>query len=225
MKAYDGVIVGGSGLNIPGGESDPEILRQIEFTRSVFESHVPFFGSCWALQIATVAAGGQVASSPFGRELGYSRKLSLTPEGRGSLMFQGKPSVFDSPAIHLDEVTHLPTDSVVYAGNYFTAVQAASISYGGGTFWGVQYHPEFDIEHIAGLVDVYSEKLISEGFFANLAASETYSAKLHQLAQNPDRSDLAWEFGLREDVLDPQIRCREVENWVNHMVYPKMKQG
>ena len=38
---------------------------------------VPGFGSCWAAQIAVAAAGGRVAASPHGREMGVGRKIKL----------------------------------------------------------------------------------------------------------------------------------------------------
>jgi len=222
LKAYDGVVVGGSGLNLPGGETNPEIVRQVDFTKAVFEAGVPFFGSCWGLQIAAVAAGGKVAKSPRGRELNVARKLTLTPEGRGSLMYEGKALVFDSMAIHLDEVTHLPPGSVLLASNAHTTVQAAIITHNGGTFWGVQYHPEFDVPHLAGLIENYTHALIPEGFFDDLGSLKLYTSHLRELAENPERSDLRWLLGIDADVLDDRLRLHEVGNWITHQVYPAM---
>lgn len=222
LADYDGVIVGGSALNLPNNEDAPEIIRQVEFTRAVFESGVPFFGSCWGLQIAAVAAGGKVSTSPHKRELNLARKLALTPQGQGSELFEGKSSVFDSMAIHLDEVTHLPSSGVLLASNAHTRVQAATITYRGATFWGVQYHPEFDVPHLADLIDSYAETLISEEFFQDLATLKTYTSDLRLLSDNPERADLQWKLGIDDDVLDPRIRLREVENWITHQVVPYM---
>ena len=222
LADYDGFVLGGSGLNLPGGEHDPHVRQQVELGKAVFEAGVPFLGSCWGLQVAAAATGGQVGVNPRGRELGIARKISLTPEGRGCGFFDGKVSVFDSPAIHFDEVTHLPSGSIILAENGHTSVQAASIKHQKGTFWGIQYHPEFDLAHIADLVRSYTNLLVGEGFYKDYDAALKHAGQLDVLHQNPERQDLAWLLGVDRDVLDPRIRYREIENWVVHQVLPRM---
>jgi len=220
LADYDGFVLGGSGLNIPGGEDDPAVRRQIDLATAVFEAGPPFLGSCWGLQVAAAAAGGIVKASPRGREMGFARKVALTPEGRAHPLFENKSGVFDSPAIHVDEVTHLPPGGTLLAANGHSAVQAAAIHFRGGTFWGVQYHPEFDIAHIAGLTRCYAEDLAGEGFYADPAAAVDYADSLDVLQQDPSRGDLAWSLGLDADVLDPHVRCREIGNWIERQVVP-----
>lgn len=222
LAAYDGVVIGGSALNVPGGDDDPMVQRQITFTKAVFDAGVPFLGSCWGLQLAAAAAGGRVAASRRGREVGFARKIAVTREGRGSLFFEGKSNVFDSPAIHYDEVTHLPPGGVVLAANSHCAIQAAAINFLGGSFWGMQYHPEFDLPHIAALMNCYAEAMAEEGFFADTEAARDFANRLEVLDQDPSRQDLAWLLGLDDDVLDPRIRYREIGNWVKRMVLPRM---
>jgi len=222
LADYDGLILGGSGLNLPNGDDNPHIRQQVDLAKAVFNAGIPFLGSCWGLQIAAVATGGKVGINPKGRELGVARKISVTPEGRGCGLFEGKSSVFDSPAIHCDEVTHLPSGGIVLATNDHSSIQAASIKHNGGTFWGVQYHPEFDLAHIADLIRSYTDVLTSDGFFRDGEAALKHAGKMDVLHQNPERQDLAWLLGVDEDVLDPRIRFREIENWVIHQVLPRM---
>jgi len=224
LSDYDGFIMGGSGLNLPGGENDANVRQQVDLAKAVFAAGTPFLGSCWGLQVAAAAAGGRVAVSPRGRELGLARKISLTPEGRASGLFDGKSSVFDQPAIHLDEVTHLPSGSAVLATNWHSSVQAASIKHEGGTFWGVQYHPEFDVAHLAHLIRSYREVLVGENFYADGEAALKHAGQLDVLHQDPARLDLAWALGIDQDVLDPRIRYLEIENWVERQVMPRMVQ-
>src|SRR3954447_12317581 len=73
LESYDGVAITGSALNVYDG--GPEITRQIELTRAVLKSKTPLFGSCWGLQVVTVAAGGTVRPNPKGRELGVGRRI------------------------------------------------------------------------------------------------------------------------------------------------------
>jgi len=62
------------------------VRGQLDLARAAFAARVPSFGSCWAAQIAVVAAGGIVRANPRGREMGIARKIALTPEGRGHPM-------------------------------------------------------------------------------------------------------------------------------------------
>jgi GMP synthase (glutamine-hydrolysing) len=91
---YAGIAWTGSSLTIYA--DDPKVTPQIEFAKAAFEAKVPGFGSCWAAQIAVVAAGGHCAANPKGREMGLARKIALTHEGRAHPLYHGKKSVFDA---------------------------------------------------------------------------------------------------------------------------------
>ena len=67
---FDGVVITGSPLNVYNDE--PAVTRQIELAREVLGSGVPTWGSCWGLQLATVALGGVVRLNPRGREIGIA---------------------------------------------------------------------------------------------------------------------------------------------------------
>ena len=73
LEDYDGVTMTGSALNIYNGGAP--VMRQIELARAVFAAGVPFFGSCWGLQVAVTAAGGEVRANPRGREFGFARRI------------------------------------------------------------------------------------------------------------------------------------------------------
>ena len=98
------------------------------------------FGSCWAAQIAVVAAGGEVALNPNGREMGIAREITLTEAGRAHPLYEGKPDVFDAFTSHDDEVTVLPAGSTLLSCNDFTRVQSVVVKHEGAEFWGLQYH-------------------------------------------------------------------------------------
>ena len=220
LAGYDGIAWTGCSLTIY--DDVPAVRAQIDFARAAFAAGVPSFGSCWAAQIAVVAAGGSARANPRGREMGIARKIALTPEGRGHPMYAGKASVFDGFISHLDEVTHLPPGAVVLASNAFTRVQAVSVTYQGGTFWGLQYHPEYDLHEMARLVFCRLEILTEQGFFKDRQAGETYVNHLEALHQDPARRDIAWLLGIDDDVMDEDVRCLEVRNWIQRLVLPAM---
>ncbi len=221
ISAYDGIAWTGSSLT--AYHDSPEVTSQIEFCRAAFEAQVPSFGSCWAAQIAAVAAGGRCEKNPRGREMGIARKIALTPEGRGHPLYEGKSSVFDAFISHEDEVTHLPSGGVTLAGNAFTQVQALAITHKGGTIWAVQYHPEYDLHEIARLTYCRLERLTDMGFFKDQDAGRDYVNKLEALYQDPSRKDLAWLLGVDDDVMNEDVRLIEVRNWIERLVLPSMK--
>ena len=220
LADYDGIAWTGSSLTVY--EDVPSVRRQIEFAKAAFQARVPSFGSCWAAQVAIVAAGGLVRANPLGREMGFARKISLTPEGRGHPMYAGKASVFDAFISHVDEVTHLPAGAVSLAGNAFTKIQAVSISHTGGQFWAVQYHPEYNLHEMARLTSCRTEKLVKLGFFKDREAVSTYVNLLESLHQDPSRRDIAWLLGIDDDVIREDVRVAEVRNWIDGMMLPAM---
>ena len=218
LEGYDGVAITGSALNVY--DRGPTIDPQIELAREVLKSKTPLFGSCWGLQVITVAAGGVVRANPKGRELGVGRKITLTPAGRDHPMYQGKDSVFDAVTVHLDEVEILAPGTTVLAMNAQSDVQAAEINVDGATAWGVQYHPEFTLGDMAAIFRRYGSRLMREGFFADAPARDAYVADLETLDREPDNKSLAWRYGLDASVLDPRVRTIELANWIEHQVLP-----
>jgi len=218
LANYDGVAWTGSSLTVYDGS--PGVNAQIAFAKATFAAGVPSFGSCWAAQIAVVAAGGTCAAHPKGKEMFLARKISLTPEGRAHPLYRDKKSVFDAWISHDDEITHLPAGAVLLSSNDFTHVQSVSVTHEAGTFWALQYHPEYDIHEMARLIYCRKQKLIDRDFFANMDDAQSFVDKLEGLHQDPSRKDLAFQLGIDADIMDPNIRQAEVRNWINQLVVP-----
>jgi GMP synthase (glutamine-hydrolysing) len=220
LASYDGVVLTGSGLHIY--ELEPAVTRQVDLARAVYDSGTPFFGSCWGLQVATVAAGGVVSANMRGREVGFARNIAPTAAGASHPLLAGRSPAYDAPAIHLDEVTTLPPGEVtLLASNGMSVVQAAEIRHGGGVFWGVQYHPEFSLGEVAVILGRYLPILLEEGLFRGEAEHAAYIADLKALAQDVSRRDLAWRYGLGDDILDAERRLLEIRNFITHRVRPE----
>ncbi len=212
LKRYRGILW--TGCNLCLHQPDERVERQVELARRAFQAGVSQFGSCWAIQIAAVAAGGKVGANPRGREMGIARKILLTTEGRNHPMYEGKPPTFDAFICHLDEVTELPEGATLLATNRFTHVQGLEVRHGEGVFWGVQYHPEYTVGELGSLANARIEPLVREGFFQDEAAAKHYVSRLKTLEANPDRTDIQWDLSLDEDVLDDDVRQLELVNWL-----------
>jgi GMP synthase (glutamine-hydrolysing) len=217
LAEYDGVAVTGSALNVYDGGA--HIERQIELARAVFAAGVPFFGSCWGLQVAVVAAGGAVRANPRGREFGFGRRIALTAAGRAHALFAGKPEVFEAVTVHRDEIATLPAGGVELARNEM-GLQAAEIRHDRGVFWGVQYHPEYDYGEIAAVGLRYGEVLVNEGLFADRGDLEAWAAELRTLQRAPGDERLLWRHGLGPAMRDPALKLAEIGNWLQAQVRP-----
>jgi GMP synthase (glutamine-hydrolysing) len=218
LQTYDGVVLTGSALNLY--DATPEIRRQVDLMRSVYASGTPAFGSCWGIQIGAVAAGGDVVRNPRGREIGFARRIAPTDAGRAHPMLAGRPAAYDAPAIHLDTVTVAPQGCTVLASNSYSDIQAAEIAHEGGTFWGVQYHPEFSLGELAVILERRMEILVAEGFCETLEDAASYVADLTALHAEPGRRDLAWRHGLDREVLEPERRTGEIRRFIAERVRP-----
>jgi len=224
LQGYDGIAITGSGLHIYSGT--PEVNRQVDLVREALKTGTPIFGSCWGLQVLTVAAGGVVRKNPKGREIGFGRGIRLTEEGRKHPMYVGKLDVFNAPTVHLDEVETLPPGATVLASNAVSAVQSVELKTKDSMAWGVQYHPEYPLSELAVIVRRIGTGLINEGFFANEVDLKTFAEDLDLLDKDPECKRLSWRHGISQNVLDKKLRVGEVANWLEYQVLPtRVKRG
>jgi len=211
LSAYDGVAVTGSALNVYEGGA--AVARQIALVQEVFSAGLPLFGSCWGLQIAVAAAGGEIAPNPRGREFGFGRHIRLTAAGREHPMFTGKPQVFEAPTVHRDTIVRMPPGASVLAEND-NGIQAMAVSGAGARFWGVQYHPEYDFVDIAAAADRYRETLVRERIFEDPPAVTAFASAMRALQTNPRQQSLLRRFALGAAVADRRVRTIELRNWL-----------
>ncbi len=221
LADYDGVTWTGSSLTIYD-EGDARVRRQVDLARAAYRQGVPSFGSCWAAQLSVVAAGGRCAANPRGREFGISRRIALTPEGRAHPLYRGKPAVFDGFTSHADEVTALPAEGQLLASNDFSRVQAVAIE-SRGSFWAVQYHPEYDLHEVARLCVYRADELVRQGTFGDRAAADLFVQELETLHIDPARHDIRSSLGIDAALLEESQRLLEPRNWIESSVKPQAR--
>ena len=76
---YDGLIWGGSSLNIYN--NTPEIKRQIEFMRECQKKVKNILAICWGMQVAVTAAGGEVKKAA-NSHIGIANEIMINDKGR-----------------------------------------------------------------------------------------------------------------------------------------------
>ena len=213
LSGYSGIIWTGSDLDIKETHI-PTNAAQIDIAKLAYEIGVPSWGSCFGIQMAAVAAGGTVIKNVKGREMGIGRKISKTEAGKTHPMLEGKSDLYYGFESHYDIVDKVPEGGVVLATNPFSGIQALAVTHKKGVFWASQYHPEYNLHEIARLT-VAREKLLTEqGFFKDHDAMQSYVDKMEELYLNPGRTDLAWQLGIDEDIIDEDIRQTDFRNWI-----------
>ncbi len=219
LEKYRGIIWTGCDLCI-NDTDNPSVSNQIELAKRIYEIGIPSWGSCWGIQMAVVAAGGEVIENPKGREMGLARKIILTDKAIDHPMYRGKPTVFDAYISHDDMIFKAPPGTTLLASNDFTRYQALEVKHKKGVFWATQYHPEYDLHEMACLMIAREEKLTSIGYFHGHDDFTDYVQKLKELNMTPDKKHLRWQLAVDDDVLNDEIRQCEFRNWINNQVLP-----
>ncbi|MEI8356921.1 MAG: gamma-glutamyl-gamma-aminobutyrate hydrolase family protein [Deltaproteobacteria bacterium] len=218
LAGRHGIVWTGSNLTIH--RATPEVRRHVEIARAALEAGIPSFGSCWGLHVAVTVGGGTCAAHPRGREFGIARGVRLEPAGRVHPMFAGKSARFDALTSHEDHAIALGPSTTLLAGNEHSPVQAVEVTLGRGSFWAVQYHPEYTLHDVACLGILRGPQLLRQGSFADQAALSAYLRDLEELHLDPSRPALRDHLDAGDDLLDPALRTLEVRNWLDHKVKP-----
>ena len=165
LTNYDGLIWGGSSLNIYN--DTPEIKRQIEFMKECQKKVKDILAICWGMQVAVTAAGGKVKKAN-NSHIGIANEIMLSKDGLNHPLYKDKDNKFNSPAFNFDEVVTLPSNGVCLASNKINKIQSLYFNVGDTKIWGLQYHPEITYEKMISLIEFRKEKLIkNRKVFAN----------------------------------------------------------
>ena len=154
---YDGLIWGGSSLNIYN--NTPEIRNQIDFMKECQKKVKNILAICWGMQVAVTAAGGEVKKANKSH-IGIANEITINEQGISHPLYKNKDKKFNAPAFNFDEVVTLPKNSTCLASNKVNKVQSLFFEVENSKVWGLQYHPEITYEKMINLIEFRKEKLI-----------------------------------------------------------------
>ena len=157
LEDYDGLIWGGSSLNIYN--NTPEIKKQIEFMKECQKRVKNILAICWGMQVAVTAAGGEVKKAN-GSHIGIANEITINNDGLNHPIYKNKDIKFNSPAFNFDEVKILPKNAVCLASNQINKVQSLFFEVNDTKIWGLQYHPEITYEKMISLIEFRKDRLI-----------------------------------------------------------------
>ena len=160
LKKYDGLIWGGSSLNIYNDTI--EVKRQISFMKECFRNIKKTLAICWGMQVAVTAAGGEVRKGVNGSHIGIANDIELTQAGLNNLFYKDKNNKFNTPAFNFDEVVTLPNGATHLASNKINKIQGLYFNSGISEIWGIQYHPEITYEKMISIIKFRKDRLINQ---------------------------------------------------------------
>ena len=199
LESYDGLIWGGSSLNIY--DDTPEIKRQIEFMRECQKKVKNILAICWGMQVAVTAAGGEVKKADSSH-IGIANAITINENGLNHPLYKNKDQKFNSPAFNFDEVKTLPKDAICLASNKINKVQSLYFQINDTKIWGLQYHPEITYEKMISLIEFRKNRLIT-------------NRKVFK-----DEKEINNHISFIRDeisISDKKKRMTELNNWLNNL--------
>ena len=197
LNKYDGLIWGGSSLNI---YSDTvEIRRQLEFMKECQKKIKNILAICWGMQVAVTAAGGVVKKGQNGSHRGIAHEININEHGLNHPLYKDKNKIFNTPAFNYDEVATLPNKAVLLSSNKINNVMGLNFEFETANIWGIQYHPEITYEKMITLINFRKENLINNKSFN-------------------DENDLNAHIKIIEDeikITNKDSRMKELKNWLD----------
>ena len=197
LNKYDGLIWGGSSLNI---YSDTfEIRRQIEFMKECQKKVKNILAICWGMQVAVTAAGGVVKKGQNGSHRGIAHEININDNGLRHPLYKDKDQIFNTPAFNYDEVVTLPNNATLLSSNKINNVMGIDFKSHLANIWGIQYHPEITYEKMKTLINFRKDRLLENKSFN-------------------DENDLNSHIKIIEDemkITNKDLRMKELKNWLN----------
>ena len=138
---FDGVVVTGSRSSVYWDEA--WIPPLVDYVAAAAEAEVPVLGVCYGHQVLAEALGGRVAGMD-GFEIGYNEIRQV----RDDPLFEGVGESFTAFTTHGDSVVELPPSATLLAEN-----DRGVHAFRDGHCWGVQFHPEYDIDTAREVTD------------------------------------------------------------------------
>ena len=127
--------------------------------RAAADQQVPTLGICLGHQLCALAFGGSVGRNPLGQQVG-TKEVGWTAAAADDELMGGLAT--DARGVHWNDdlVLELPEGAVVLAGTPRDELQAVRYA---PTVWGVQWHPEVDVEVIRVWAQEDAERHLEHG--------------------------------------------------------------
>lgn len=140
-------------------DNEPWSLKTERWVQDAAKEGIPMLGICYGHQLIARGFGGTPDYNPNGPEFG-SVELRLTGTAAHDPLFEGLPQKMMGFVSHFQSVTVAPPGAAVLAESDKDPHQAFRIE---DRIWGVQFHPEYDMDIIRSYIEESAEDLRKAG--------------------------------------------------------------
>tara|TARA_B100000214_G_scaffold33080_1_gene21076 strand:- start:1715 stop:2503 length:789 start_codon:yes stop_codon:yes gene_type:complete len=199
LNKYDGLIWGGSSLNIYSNTI--EIRRQLDFMKECQKKIKNILAICWGMQVAVTVAGGEVKKCNKGTHRGIAHNIEINENGLKHPLYKNKNKKFNTPAFNFDEVVTTPNNSILLASNKINRVMGLNFKAGISDIWGIQYHPEITYNKMISLIHFRKDRLIEKKAFKDENEINDHVRMIEE----------------ENKITKKNSRMRELENWLTNL--------
>ena len=199
LNKYDGLIWGGSSLNIYNDTI--EIRRQLDFMKECQKKIKKILAICWGMQVAVTAAGGLVKKCDKGSHRGIAYNIEINQYGANHQIYKDKQKKFNTPAFNFDEVVSVPKGATILSSNQINNIQGLNFKINSSNVWGIQYHPEIPYEKMIRLIHFRKERLLEKKAFKSGDEIVTHVKSIEDEISNSNK----------------ELRMKELYNWINYL--------
>ena len=199
LNKYDGLIWGGSSLNIYNDTI--EIRRQLDFMKECQKKIKKILAICWGMQVAVTAAGGLVKKCDKGSHRGIAYNIEINQYGANHQIYKDKQKKFNTPAFNFDEVVTVPEGATILSSNQINNIQGLNFKTNSSNVWGIQYHPEIPYEKMIRLIHFRKERLLEKKAFKSGEEIVTHVKSIEDEISNSNK----------------ELRMKELYNWINYL--------
>ena len=154
-----GIIITGSPAMVT--DKDEWLTYTQKWLNQVMTFNIPTLGICFGHQLLADLLGGQVAYNSKGRNLGLSEfNLSTNANNDPLLKPISQHTSIPTFASHLQHVKTLPKSATLLGSCELDKNHAFRAE---EVLWGLQFHPEWDIEITQTYIQARSDALVKEG--------------------------------------------------------------
>tara|TARA_B100000941_G_C28504332_1_gene556282 strand:- start:868 stop:1656 length:789 start_codon:yes stop_codon:yes gene_type:complete len=199
LNKYDGLIWGGSSLNIYSNTI--EIRRQLDFMKECQKKIKNILAICWGMQVAVTVAGGEVKKCNKGTHRGIAHNIEINENGLKHPLYKNKNKKFNTPAFNFDEVVTTPNNSILLASNKINRVMGLNFKSSFSDIWGIQYHPEITYNKMISLIHFRKDRLIEKKAFKDENEINDHVRMIEE----------------ENKITKKNSRMRELENWLTNL--------
>jgi len=149
----------------------------------LLKAQIPLLGICYGHQLLAQAGGGLVGFHPNGKEIG-TVTVRLLPDCSGDPVFKKLPQSFRAHVTHSQTVVKLPKAAIRLAANTHEPNHAFRL---GECAWGIQFHPEFNLDIMRSYIEEQQNELESAGL--------DVSQLLESVSETPIAAQVLKNFG------------------------------